>query len=282
MMDVYYTVHGGPGEVIDVLQGLVRRNERTLRDNPAYTLAMLDHLGDDAPGVWRDIPAALASGVASVGTRAAWEAAHLRVSGTASQARVALFSGVPITVTPTEVGGFKPYADTRVAFRQDGDYGAHRGRILLTIDDDQALAVREIGDEIAKHNARRIKTLGLPKLYESGVRYRTEHSPEQWLDAEAILAQGNDDCEGLAAYRAGELINAGYDARVHTRAISAPEHFVGGRKGGRLFHALVAVHGLRIDGGVVYDDPSRRLGMPVPKWYTDLAARKRAEGGDLG
>ena len=121
------------------------------------------------------------------------------------------------------------------------------------------------------------------------MKYKTEGSPELWWDAEEILAHGHDDCEGLAAYRAGELINRGYDARVYTRLVKMPDSARGGsgKKGGRQFHAVTAVYGpdgriKRDANGVqMIDDPSARTGMPRPEWYVDFARSMRAKGKDL-
>lgn len=90
-----------------------------------------------------------------------------------------------------------------------------------------------------------------PKLYESGVRYQREGSPELWFDVAGILAHGYDDCEGLACWRAAELRNQGYGARPVLREYKKAD-------GGRLYHCLVEVD---TPDGPMYDDPSARLGM---------------------
>ena len=51
----------------------------------------------------------------------------------------------------------------------------------------------------------------LPLLYDSGVVYRRE-TDETWCDYLNMLAQGHEDCDGLAAARAGELIAKGWQA----------------------------------------------------------------------
>ena len=51
-----------------------------------------------------------------------------------------------------------------------------------------------------------------PLLYDSGVFYRREKGRELWLDVAGILEQGHDDCDGLAAARAGELMARGWKA----------------------------------------------------------------------
>lgn len=82
-----------------------------------------------------------------------------------------------------------------------------------------------------------------PPLYESGVRYRREEpGREDWLTADAILAQGYADCEDLAGYRAAELRREGIPARVLVRPT---------RRGS--YHAVVVYP----DGDI--EDPSRIL-----------------------
>ena len=62
---------------------------------------------------------------------------------------------------------------------------------------------------LAQENARIFKVHpDLPGLYESGVVYDRERR-ETWCDYLALLAQGREDCDGLAAARAGELVARG-------------------------------------------------------------------------
>lgn len=125
---------------------------------------------------------------------------------------------------------------------------------------------------LARENARQLRDdPELPGLYESGARYYRE-TEETWSDYRNMLAQGWEDCDGLAAARAGELIARGYRALhpgeggyrvariLRLRTIKAevflrtrtPE----GRPG--LYHCLVRY---LVDGRWYYDDPSARLGM---------------------
>jgi predicted transglutaminase-like cysteine proteinase len=84
-----------------------------------------------------------------------------------------------------------------------------------------------------------------PALYNSGVYYcKDERGKEkQWWDIPAVLAHGCADCKALAAWRAAELIVAGYPAEplVTTRD-------------GNLFHVVVRI-------GNQVEDPSALLGM---------------------
>jgi hypothetical protein len=65
------------------------------------------------------------------------------------------------------------------------------------------------------------------------------------------------------------------EADVYTRYIESP----GGK--GRLFHAITRVRDPATGRVLGYDDPSPRLGMPVPDWYKSFAAAVRREGREL-
>lgn len=52
---------------------------------------------------------------------------------------------------------------------------------------------------------------GLPGIYESGVRYEREEG-EIWGDVINTIMQGHEDCDALAAWRAGELMARGWMA----------------------------------------------------------------------
>ena len=113
----------------------------------------------------------------------------------------------------------------------------------------------------------------LPGLYAAKVRYHRE-TEETWSDYINLLAQGWEDCDALAAARAGELKARGwralqpgddghaqarkrripsFEARVFMRTRLKP-----GRPG--LYHCLVKYR-LGPDQPWFYDDPSARLGM---------------------
>ena len=290
-MRVVLNVHGGQQALADVLDGLIDRNARAVRTGaaPPFTREVLNDRGIDPKAqAWRDAVVAGKDAYLSGRTAAAWYAGTLRANG--EDVRLGFDRGAPAVY---DTSGASPvliqsFAGPRVNL--PATEGRTDERMLIAIDDDQAQPVCEINTAIALHNARRIKQKNLPPLYKSGVRYKTEGSPELWWDAEEILAHGHDDCEGLAAYRAGELINQGYDARVYTRLVQKPSTEMGGsgKKGGRLFHAITRVYSgpdgepLRTKYGTpVYDDPSARLGMPTPDWYLKFAREMRAQGRDL-
>ncbi len=220
-MPVILTVHGGSSALADVMEGLVERNVRAIKTGtvPFASAVRLPNTGDRT---WLDAPTALADGIGSAGTMAAWRAAEervkaesLAVSGIRSpHARIALVNGVPAavlvdesgrvrvippvggTAQPMSVGAFSPaqFGLRNEARNYEIDEGPVQEQMLLTLDDDYALPVREINTAIARHNAHRIKKKGLPLLYESGVVYKTEGTPELWWDAEEILRNGHDDC----------------------------------------------------------------------------------------
>lgn len=284
-MRVLLTVHGGEQALTDVLEGLVQRNVRSIREGrvPPAPVQVSGLMPSPEP-VWRDAVSAIADGAASRGTLAAWQAAGDRVRGIDS--RIALVGGLPEVVhvnaqdhmVVSGLGGMGSVG-AGVSGRYAPDEGKVDERMLLTIDDDYALPVREINTCIANHNARRIIKKGLPRLYKSGVYYENEGSPELWWDCEEILRNGHDDCEGLAAYRAGELIALeNTPARVHTRFIQAPPSM----GGGRIFHAVTEVDVPDSEKvGFIrheYDDPSARLGMERPSWYMEFCRKLREQG----
>ena len=125
---------------------------------------------------------------------------------------------------------------------------------------------------LARVNARILReNPGLPGLYASGVVYKRE-TTETWSDYINLLAQGWEDCDSLAAARAGELLARGARAlskgdggykearRLGLRRIRA-EVFLRTRSPPDepgLYHCLVRY---RVGGRWYFDDPSARLGM---------------------
>jgi len=180
---------------------------------------------------------------------------------------------------------------------------------------------------LARENARiflsydkRARTKGekpLPGLYESGVRYEVEKG-EIWCDYLNLLMEGHEDCDALAAARAGELLARGWRAmrpadprdpvkypgdqgyaaamRLRPRSIRAEVMLSTGGKPGEpsLYHCITRYW---IGGREYRDDPSARLGMltgnsaeeragiagvAVSEVYNGILGHKRAMfGGDL-
>lgn len=125
---------------------------------------------------------------------------------------------------------------------------------------------------LTRHNARLLRdNPSFPLLYDAEVEYQRE-DVETWLDVPNLLVQGHEDCDGLAAYRAGELLarggralrpgEGGYAAARELRLASIPAEVVlttrlaPGENG--LYHCIVRYE---VDGRVYWDDPSARLGM---------------------
>lgn len=124
----------------------------------------------------------------------------------------------------------------------------------------------------------------LPLLYESGVVYKREKR-ETWCDYLNMLLQGWEDCDGLSAARAGELLARGHrvlrpgdggyaEARRQRLASIEAEVLLRtrvprGRTG--LYHCIVRY---RVGKRWYRDDPSARLGMyrtrPPHNPYFDL------------
>lgn len=137
---------------------------------------------------------------------------------------------------------------------------------------------------LAVHKARAIRALRLPLLYASGVRYQRE-PVEAWLDYPSLLEQGHEDCDGLAAARAGELMargaaalspeDGGY-ALARDRKLDTIEAmaFLRTRREG-LYHCVVRY---RVGRTWYWDDPSARLGMFGPDRtenpFSDLSEEK--------
>ncbi len=87
---------------------------------------------------------------------------------------------------------------------------------------------------------RQLRRRALPRLYESGVRYKRESKRprERWQTPLETLRRGIGDCEDLGTWRAAEVGGRAFPVRA-----------------GRGWHILV----WRPDGRI--EDPSRVLGM---------------------
>lgn len=130
----------------------------------------------------------------------------------------------------------------------------------------------ELLKAMARINARLlVGNPSLPLLYDSGVVYRLE-DVETWSDVIRTLAEGHEDCDSLATWRAGELLARGWEALrpgdpgwelAFDRKLESIEaepvlrtRAPVGESG--LYHVVTAY---LIDGVTFYDDPSARLGM---------------------
>lgn len=156
-------------------------------------------------------------------------------------------------------------------------------KIGLKLAFDEGAALRLL-NWLALENARILKARpDLPGLYASGVRYRRE-ADEVWCDYLTLLAVGHEDCDGLAAARAGELLarggkalspnDPGYRRGHKLRSIHAEVVLQtrAGKLEPGLYHCLVRY---RIGGDWFRDDPSARLGMSMPE--ASVAGRSSCE-----
>jgi hypothetical protein len=138
---------------------------------------------------------------------------------------------------------------------------------------------------LARCNARLLRERpSLPLLYATSVRYGREEE-ETWSDFIQLLAQGWEDCDALAAARAGELIargwralsprDPGYAAAKAARLESIPAEVAltttlrPGEHG--LYHCIVRY---TVAGTAWFDDPSARLGM-LPERLDGQACHER-------
>lgn len=108
---------------------------------------------------------------------------------------------------------------------------------------------------------------GFPLLYNAPVVYQREIG-ELWRTADKILRDGFEDCDGLACWRAGELVARGWRAifpfedawavaqRLRPASISARPVLL--NQGGGLYHCITLYE---LGAHTFYDDPSARLGM---------------------
>lgn len=100
-----------------------------------------------------------------------------------------------------------------------------------------------------------------PRLYDSGVRYKRERpGRENWLIIPQLYKARFGDCEDLGAALAAEcIVFDGLDAFAFAV-----------RTGKKKFHTKV---GIRQDGEVLVEDPSRVLGMGRKKKWRKSRSR---------
>ena len=129
-------------------------------------------------------------------------------------------------------------------------------------------ALARVNERILRHPKYAGK---FPLLYDSGVVYRREKD-ETWSDVVNTLTQGHEDCDALAAWRAGELRARGASAlrqgdggyadavRQKLTTIAAEVMLTTRTREGRpgLYHCVVRYG---VNGREYTDDPSARLGM---------------------
>lgn len=160
-------------------------------------------------------------------------------------------------------------------------------KIAVKLAFDEQAAVRLL-NWLAQENAVILRARpDLPLLYDSGVVYQREQD-ETWSDYINLLAEGHEDCDALAAARAGELLargwkalapgDGGYDEAARTRPASIPAEVMLRTRARPdqpgLYHCITRY---RVGGRWFRDDPSARLGMygsiESSVWRRWLAAR---------
>ncbi len=144
-------------------------------------------------------------------------------------------------------------------------------KIAVKLAFDEHAAVRLL-NWLAQENAIILRAQPeLPLLYDSGVVYQREVD-ETWSDYINLLAQGHEDCDALAAARAGELLARGWKAlapgdggyalaqRAHPGTIHAEVMLRTRTRPDQpgLYHCITRY---RVGGRWFRDDPSARLGM---------------------
>ncbi|TNE90362.1 MAG: hypothetical protein EP330_08585 [Deltaproteobacteria bacterium] len=134
---------------------------------------------------------------------------------------------------------------------------------------------------LARENANiHRSTADLPLLYDAKVVYQRERG-EVWCDVLSLYQQGHEDCDGLAAARAGEILAHGWKAlrpgdagfelarQLRPTRVRAEVLITTRDLGPALYHCIVRY---RLGGRWFRDDPSARLGM---NGAIDPAIRRR-------
>ncbi len=155
-------------------------------------------------------------------------------------------------------------------------------KVALTFNERDAVSLL---NWLARCNARLLRERpSLPLLYATSVKYGREEE-ELWSDYIQLLAQGWEDCDALAAARAGELIargwkalsprDPGYASAKATGLTTIPTEVAlttSVREGEHgLYHCVVRYV---VNGTAWYDDPSARLGM-LPERLDGQACHER-------
>ncbi len=192
-MQVLLTLHGGERALADVMEGLVERNARAIREGTAPPLSQLrpDQTRLVREPAWYDAPSAITQGRVTRGTLAAWEAGEIRARGH-DDVSVAYVSGVPVVVgsngrqigDPSLRFGRDP-SDRRppVGGRADlPDEGRVSETLYLTIDDEAGFVRRRINGQFDD---------ALVDRFDRGAIYEGDHD---WIGQNGIvLAQITPD-----------------------------------------------------------------------------------------
>ena len=246
-------IQGAPSAVEGLAEWLVRENRLQLEGASARLRENLRNFAenDTRSWWWSDFSGVQATGQVSRFTRAALLVALDRLDGRSS--RIALVGNGPWTVL--------------VGDRTFGRLERISPPLRVQIDAGEKQSVRLL-NWLAWWNEGVLRSLpGLPLLYKSGARYARE-SEETWSDVFNLHLQGWEDCDALAAARAGELRargwralgrdDPGYAVAREADLRTIPADVVLRTRNGTLYHCICRY---RVGSETYYDDPSARLGM---------------------
>lgn len=215
---------------------------------PASRSGVAQRAGLDASGEWRSIPHLLETGEGSAIDFACWRMAELLSLGESTRLveRAAQLAARRAHAAIPSVAFVVRLFDRESA-------RAHSERSLSTM----LRALSAINAEYLREHR------DVPPLYAAGVRYRAERYPaEEWQTIPRLYANGEGDCEDLAAARVGELVvRYGVQARPTFRFKRLNHHGepdIAGKFS--LYHILVE-HPDRF-----IEDPSALLGMGANPW----------------
>ena len=246
-------IQGAPTAVESLAEWLVRENRVQLEAASARVRENLRNFAenDDRSWWWSDFSGVQCTGQVSRFTRAALWVALDRLEGRNSR---------------MELVGKGPW-ELRVGGRSMGRLERITPPLRIQLEAGEKQSVRLL-NWLAWWNEGVLRSLpGLPLLYESGARYERE-SEETWSDVFNLYLQGWEDCDALAAARAGELRARGRHAlskddpgyaearRLNLQSIRAD--VVLRTRNGTLYHCICRY---RVGSETFYDDPSARLGM---------------------
>ena len=252
-MLVRLDIQGAPSAVISLAEWLVRENRAQLQNASTRVRENLRSLevNDERTWWWADLASMRATGQCSRWSQATVQVALDREEGRRS---VLALRGDG----PWELGTQTRHFGTLLRITPP---------IRLHLSAGEQQSVRLL-NWLAWWNAGVLRSLPqLPLLYQSGAFYQRE-AEETWSDVFNLYLQGWEDCDALAAARAGELQARGYKALAADEPGAAEARaqrldridadVVLRTRNSQLYHCICRY---RIGSHTYYDDPSARLGM---------------------
>lgn len=252
-MLVRLDIQGAPSAVTGLAEWLVREHRAQLErvsDRVRENLRQME-VNDDRTWWWSDLAGLGATGKISRWSLATVQVALDRMEGRKSQL---ILEGEG----PWELRAGNSYYGTLLRITPPI-------RIYLAAGEEQSVRLL---NWLVWWNAGVLRSLPhLPLLYQSGVYYQRE-AEETWSDVLNLYLQGWEDCDALAAARAGELRARGWRAlaaddpgfaEARARNLSSISADVVLRtRNNQLYHCICRY---RVGSQTYYDDPSARLGM---------------------